>query len=776
MNRFSAAPNIALIDETELGWLELNIQRLGECVNKIHFKKGFSQFNNLVKARNNIAHSQKNVYTLEENHKSLKTIFNYFPQLQNELKENLSRAYSQNKIIRQFEKFGAKEAGNEFQRLQLVDALDDKCNPSIKEDDAVSFPENKFSKAAEKLLKPESPAQKDSLAYARGHNGLRTSILTDIVEWITKTNNRLTSENPFIHEEGFIKNIQPLTAEAFTAGKIDELRSEYTQLPSVNEKTRGAIGQSSVDFQFYKNKIEQPDKLQKAITEKENTLTAIKEQLDSIEQANAEKDNLLQQVQHIEATLQPLKLQIKNGKTEDSISNVPADSQFYKNEQEQAEQLQEAITEKENALTAIKGQLESIERANAEKDNLIQQVQHIEAALQSLKLQIKNEQDIITEKNILLRNFKNDIETAYTERKNNWELEQIEKSRKSFMQELYDKIARFRKLENLVSPFIEDLGYLWDLSNTPFQDNGFEILQQYASLLENDEFLTELAKLLGRQGREQSRYEKELRDKIEIITEYEPKPAYRGEISGLRLSNEISAALPSELALYKNSRTKKYFMLKFAQKQLLSYAYERDNPILREQITQEKILVEKSDNEPKGPIIICVDTSGSMHGAPEQIAKTVTFALAKIAMNEKRSCYLISFSTGIETLDLSSFKGADALSKLVQFLRMSFNGGTDAAPALTHAVKQLQTNEWKNADVLMVSDFVMGELPAGLEEKIKAEQEKETGFYSLVIGSDGNKQTLKAFNENWNYNPGNTDAQKELVRQLDSLRRRKTKN
>ena len=107
---------------------------------------------------------------------------------------------------------------------------------------------------------------------------------------------------------------------------------------------------------------------------------------------------------------------------------------------------------------------------------------------------------------------------------------------------------------------------------------------------------------------------------------------------------------------------------------------------------------------------------------------------------------------------------------------MSFNGGTDAAPALTHAVEQLQTNEWKNADVLMVSDFVMGELPSGLEEEIKAEQEKETGFYSLVIGSDGNKQTLEVFNENWNYNPGNPAAQKELVRQLDSLRKHKLKS
>ena len=374
----------------------------------------------------------------------------------------------------------------------------------------------------------------------------------------------------------------------------------------------------------------------------------------------------------------------------------------------------------------------------------------------------------------LRRNFIEDMEKELIKRKTKWELEKIEAMRKSFLEKLYEKIKNFIRLEKLLSPFINDLGRLWDLSQQPFQDNGFEILQQYANLLENDDFLMELASLLGTQSRTQSLFEKELRDKTVIKTEWHPQPAYRGEINGLRYSNDIFAALPTELAMLKNPAAKKLFQLKFAQKQLLSFDYQNYAEKEKEIIEQEEVSIEKQ--EPKGPIIICVDTSGSMHGAPERIAKTVTFALAKIAMNEKRSCYLISFSTGIETLDLSSFKGVDALSKLVQFLRMSFNGGTDAAPALTHAVEQLQTNEWKNADVLMVSDFVMGGLPSGLEEEIKSEQEKETGFYSLVIGSDGNKQTLEVFNENWNYNLGNPAAQKELVRQLDSLRKHKLKS
>ena len=75
-----------------------------------------------------------------------------------------------------------------------------------------------------------------------------------------------------------------------------------------------------------------------------------------------------------------------------------------------------------------------------------------------------------------------------------------------------------------------------------------------------------------------------------------------------------------------------------------------------------------------------------MSGTPENIAKTVTFALSKIAIEEGRKCYLISFSTEIEILDLSDFKNGDPLARLVQFLRMSFNGGTDAS---RHLVEQL---------------------------------------------------------------------------------------
>lgn len=367
----------------------------------------------------------------------------------------------------------------------------------------------------------------------------------------------------------------------------------------------------------------------------------------------------------------------------------------------------------------------------------------------------------------LRRNFINDMEQNLIERKNMWEQNRIDEMRKAFLEELYKKIDNFIRLEKLLSPFIKTLGRLWDLSESTFETSGFEILEQFSKLLDQDESLRELAELLGKQTRAQSLFEKEIRDKVVIKSEWHPKPAYRGEIDGLRYSNDISSVLPSELALLKNTAAKKLFQLKFAQKQLLSFKYQNDVLDSKEENIQEETSVEKQ--EPKGPIIICVDTSGSMHGTPENIAKTITFALSKIAIEEERKCYLISFSTSIETLDLTDFS-ANPIGKLVQFLRMSFHGGTDATPALKYAVKMLSENEWKNADVLMISDFVMQSLDNDIKSQIESAQEDNTNFHSLVIGSSGNNAAINCFNHNWFYDANNPQANRHLVEQIHEIK------
>ncbi|HXH19143.1 MAG TPA: VWA domain-containing protein [Chitinophagales bacterium] len=159
--------------------------------------------------------------------------------------------------------------------------------------------------------------------------------------------------------------------------------------------------------------------------------------------------------------------------------------------------------------------------------------------------------------------------------------------------------------------------------------------------------------------------------------------------------------------------------------------------------------------------MICVDTSGSMHGTPETVAKTLCFAILKLAIRANRKCYLISFSTGIETLNLTDLK--NSLDKIIGFLTMSFHGGTDASPAMREALRMLGTEDYKKADVLVISDFVMPAFDKTVQEQISKAKENKTKFHSLVIGSSQNQNVIKEFDSNWLYNPNAKDNVLTLV-------------
>lgn len=367
----------------------------------------------------------------------------------------------------------------------------------------------------------------------------------------------------------------------------------------------------------------------------------------------------------------------------------------------------------------------------------------------------------------IARNFAKDLEKSLVVRQTDWEMQEIDKARKAFLDKLFENLEKLRRLMQLFKGVSGGLGRLWDLAQTELKDNGFEVLEQYADLLEQDRGVAELVELIGRYNQSEMEYHKELRNKMVVHHEVQTQPAYKGQISGLQVGDCIENALPGELGLYSNPHTKPIFKLRFAQKQLLSYAYMRQVALQRHEVEQEE--VEVGEAQGKGPVLICVDTSGSMHGTPERVAKTITYALAKKALLEKRGCYLISFSTGISVMDLSALDSASGLQQLVAFLRMSFNGGTDANPALRHAVEMLDTKKWKQADVLMVSDFIMDDLDSSVVEEIKKQREKKCKFYTLAVTSQASPSQLKYFDSNWIYDTSRSDSTRQLVRQLSTI-------
>jgi len=343
-----------------------------------------------------------------------------------------------------------------------------------------------------------------------------------------------------------------------------------------------------------------------------------------------------------------------------------------------------------------------------------------------------------------------------------WELDLIELQRSKFCDQLYKQIEELKKLQEVLEPFTNELGRLWDISKGSWQRGNFDVLRRYAELLKNDSSLKELAEMLGRMRLSEKQFEEELFSSVLITPEWKAIHASKSDLIGIWESDDLSSLLPSETALLADDTMQSVFFKKFAEKKLQTFEYQAKVLSYSQEEFQDKRQKEK--DEDKGPFIICVDTSGSMHGTPETVAKTLCFAILKIAIRENRKCFLISFSTTIQTLDLTDLK--NAIDKIIDFLSMNFNGGTDASPAMDEALRVLNTAEYKKADVIVVSDFVMPAFDKKTQDLIIKAREKKTKFHSLVIGSSQNPATISDFDNNWVYDTNNSNSILTLVKNI----------
>lgn len=344
------------------------------------------------------------------------------------------------------------------------------------------------------------------------------------------------------------------------------------------------------------------------------------------------------------------------------------------------------------------------------------------------------------------------------------QLAEIEAERQGFAAQLYEKIEKFEALQGLLQNLGIDeqiLGRFWDNAAGAWANTDTEILQKYAETLRRNPHLQELARLLGRLRASEIEFELERVEIAKNSKETKYNHAQKEEFIGLRLSDEIAHAMPSELALLADPLTESIFIKKWAEKKLQTWQYRAK---YLSQRTEREIRPElRPKASDKGPFILCIDTSGSMHGAPEQVAKTLAFAILKIALNEGRKCFLISFSTRIETLELTDIKGN--LPRIIAFLAMSFHGGTDANPALAAALAQIQQKQYEKADVIMISDFIMSHLGQETTNKIiAAKQDLATKFISLSINRQTNQKIINIFDQNWQYDPAKPETLLEMLR------------
>lgn len=356
---------------------------------------------------------------------------------------------------------------------------------------------------------------------------------------------------------------------------------------------------------------------------------------------------------------------------------------------------------------------------------------------------------------LLLNEWQKRMDQARAE----WELREIEARRAALMAELEKILRSLKVLQERLLELGLDTGILLDLSKGNLTAQDIQQFERWAKYLAEDKGIRALCELLGKIRQiELSETIERVRSVVSIKTSM-PDINSREEIIGIRLGRDLEHVLPAELVLLADPDTAILFDLKYVEASLMCFDMQGIQNIHSHVETEEERSIKEADK--LGPMVICIDTSGSMNGMPETVAKAVALFLATKAREQKRPCYLINFSTGIYTLDLGAEFGMEAL---LHFLGMSFHGGTDVAPALEHALDTMEQDAYRNADLLVVSDFIMSGLPEDLFTRIEKRRLDGNRFHSLVVGNCYMSKRLKSlFDNEWVFEPSSSRIH-ELVR------------
>lgn len=338
--------------------------------------------------------------------------------------------------------------------------------------------------------------------------------------------------------------------------------------------------------------------------------------------------------------------------------------------------------------------------------------------------------------------FLSEWDRALMRREITWELEILSRVRQQIEYTAGNRIKGFYGSD--FSPV--ELSLHWSLEPGQWQRQKSDLLQTYAALCRKNPSIHTLLDALGRKGG--TRNDKECGYKERYSSSLSRfVRASRSDIEGVGESDRLDALLPTELALLGEPLLERQFYRKYVERRLQTFDFRSHEPV-REHAATPHIAT-----APAGPYIVCLDTSGSMYGKPEEVAKAICYGLLLRSREERRACYLISFSLHVEVLDLADWEGQQA--RITDFLAHSFCGGTDLTPAIDEALRMLRSDTYRLADVLVISDFELDDFPEKTSAAISEVQSFNVRFHALQIGRGGNESTLRHFDVRWEYNHRN---------------------
>lgn len=158
------------------------------------------------------------------------------------------------------------------------------------------------------------------------------------------------------------------------------------------------------------------------------------------------------------------------------------------------------------------------------------------------------------------------------------------------------------------------------------------------------------------------------------------------EVYSVELGNDVARLLPSELA-HLGEDTEILLLDRLAGRKALQYA------------------VRAYQERERGPLVIALDESGSMHGKRGAYAKAAAIAMIRLAWTDGRTCVVVHWSLGVSQTRCEPGDNHALMTVLKHWL----GGGNDAAGALRASAREvvrLASEGKRGGDVVLVTDGV----------------------------------------------------------------------
>lgn len=183
------------------------------------------------------------------------------------------------------------------------------------------------------------------------------------------------------------------------------------------------------------------------------------------------------------------------------------------------------------------------------------------------------------------------------------------------------------------------------------------------------------------------------------------------------LGRDLARVVPSEFALLRHPVLRRDFFRRYAEGSLLEFQMGGREALGR------------------GPIVCCVDVSGSMQGEKDVWAHAVALALLAVATRERRAFCLVHFGTeAVASLRVARGRRPSG-AELREAMSVDFGGGTKFEPALELALDTIEGDgAFSLADVVFVTDGEADVDGAWLEEFRRRKRRLAVHVIAVVLG------------------------------------------